>query len=173
LLWPMASLLPADGGKRASERDLQNHTKTLDFVQAESAIGNPRFARLRSAGFTRVFVQPGKGRSAHHHDHAPHGLSAVCTPSRNAAVGGARHSYHLSGSATDFSIDGDARAVHAYLSSNRSLGGLKHYGGNLFHIDVGPRRTREPSVNGSDAFVTAGTLSGETTLWGMSSEETC
>jgi uncharacterized protein YcbK (DUF882 family) len=56
-------------------------------------------------------------------------------------VGGARHSYHLSGSAIDFRIHGNARAVHAYLSSNRSVGGLKHYGGGLFHIDVGPRRT--------------------------------
>ena len=74
--------------------------------------------------------------------YGPVTVNSTCrSPSRNAAVGGARHSYHLSGSATDFRIHGNARAVHAFLSSNRSLGGLKHYGGGLFHIDVGPRRT--------------------------------
>jgi peptidase M15-like protein len=74
--------------------------------------------------------------------YGPVTVNSTCrNPSRNAAVGGARHSYHLSGSATDFRIHGNARAVHAYLSSNRSVGGLKHYGGGLFHIDVGPRRT--------------------------------
>ena len=74
--------------------------------------------------------------------YGPVTVNSTCrSPSRNAAVGGARHSYHLSGSATDFRIHGNARAVHAYLSSNRSVGGLKHYGGGLFHIDVGPRRT--------------------------------
>ena len=74
--------------------------------------------------------------------YGPVTVNSTCrSPSRNAAVGGARHSYHLSGSATDFRIQGNARAVHAYLSSNRSVGGLRHYGGGLFHIDVGPRRT--------------------------------
>jgi hypothetical protein len=74
--------------------------------------------------------------------YGPVTVNSTCrSPSRNAAVGGARHSYHLSGSATDFRTHGNARAVHAYLSSNRSVGGLKHYGGGLFHIDVGPRRT--------------------------------
>ena len=74
--------------------------------------------------------------------YGPVTVNSTCrSPSRNAAVGGARHSYHLSGSATDFRIQGNARAVHAFLSSNRSVGGLKHYGGGLFHIDVGPRRT--------------------------------
>ena len=72
--------------------------------------------------------------------YGPVTVNSTCrSPSRNAAVGGARHSYHLSGSATDFRIHGNARAVHAHLSSNRSVGGLKHYGGGLFHI--GPRRT--------------------------------
>ncbi len=74
--------------------------------------------------------------------YGPVTVNSTCrNPSRNAAVGGARHSYHLSGSAADFRIHGNARAVHAHLSSNRSVGGLKHYGGGLFHIDVGPRRT--------------------------------
>ena len=69
-------------------------------------------------------------------------VNSTCrSVTRNAAVGGARHSYHLSGSAADFRIHSNARAVHAYLSAHRSVGGLKHYGGGLFHVDVGPRRT--------------------------------
>jgi hypothetical protein len=28
----------------------------------------------------------------------------------------------------------------AFLRSHGSVGGLKHYGGGLFHIDSGPRR---------------------------------
>ena len=69
-------------------------------------------------------------------------VNSTCrSVARNAAVGGARHSYHLSGSAADFRIHSNARAVHAYLSAHRSVGGLKHYGGGLFHVDVGPRRT--------------------------------
>jgi uncharacterized protein YcbK (DUF882 family) len=31
--------------------------------------------------------------------------------------------------------------VLAFLRKNRVVGGLKHYGGGLFHIDIGPRRT--------------------------------
>lgn len=60
----------------------------------------------------------------------------------NAAVGGARRSQHLTGDAVDFRVHGaNARAVYAYLKSSGSVGGLKHYGGGLFHIDTGPRRT--------------------------------
>jgi uncharacterized protein YcbK (DUF882 family) len=69
-------------------------------------------------------------------------VNSTCrSVTRNAAVGGARHSYHLSGSAADIRIHSNASAVHAYLSAHRSVGGLKHYGGGLFHVDVGPRRT--------------------------------
>jgi Peptidase M15 len=58
----------------------------------------------------------------------------------NRAAGGAGQSYHLSGKAVDFRVSGGAGAVYASLSANSAVGGLKHYGGGLFHIDTGPRR---------------------------------
>lgn len=60
---------------------------------------------------------------------------------RNARVGGAHRSKHLTGDAVDFRVRGNVRAVHAFLRSNGSVGGLKHYGGGLFHIDTGARRS--------------------------------
>ena len=58
---------------------------------------------------------------------------------RNRRVGGARRSYHLTGDAADIRIWGNVRAAARYLRS--VAGGYKHYGGGLFHIDTGPRRT--------------------------------
>ncbi len=60
---------------------------------------------------------------------------------RNARVGGARRSYHLTGNAADFRVAGQVKEVYAFLKGNRSVGGLKHYGFGLFHIDTGPRRS--------------------------------
>jgi len=34
-----------------------------------------------------------------------------------------------------------AVAVHAHLAQTIGVGGLKHYGDGLFHVDNGPRRT--------------------------------
>lgn len=59
----------------------------------------------------------------------------------NAAVGGAKHSHHLNGNAVDFRVRGNPSPVLAYLRSSGSVGGIKHYGGGLFHVDTGPRRT--------------------------------
>jgi hypothetical protein len=59
----------------------------------------------------------------------------------NARVGGARHSHHLTGNAVDFRVRGNWRGVWAYLRSSGGVGGIKHYGGGLFHIDTGARRT--------------------------------
>jgi Peptidase M15 len=68
-------------------------------------------------------------------------VSSTCrSVSANRAAGGATHSYHLSGEAVDFRVSGNAGAVHAALAANGAVGGLKHYGGGLFHIDTGPRR---------------------------------
>jgi hypothetical protein len=57
----------------------------------------------------------------------------------NRAVGGASHSYHLTGNAADIVVHGNLRGAMAYLRS--SVGGYKYYGGGRFHIDTGPRRT--------------------------------
>ncbi|HRK19072.1 MAG TPA: D-Ala-D-Ala carboxypeptidase family metallohydrolase [Hyphomicrobiaceae bacterium] len=59
----------------------------------------------------------------------------------NRRVGGASQSKHLTGDAVDFRIHGNVSATYAYLRSSGSVGGLKHYGGGLFHIDTGPRRS--------------------------------
>lgn len=56
----------------------------------------------------------------------------------NAAVGGAAHSYHLTGNAVDFRVHGNVTAAANYL--NGRVGGFKHSGDGLFHIDTGPRR---------------------------------
>ena len=69
-------------------------------------------------------------------------VSSTCrSKKRNARVGGARRSQHLSGNAVDFRVHANHRAAYAYLKNLGSVGGYKHYGGGLFHIDVGPRRT--------------------------------
>ena len=61
--------------------------------------------------------------------------------SHNRKVGGAKKSHHLTGDAVDFRVRGNVRAVHAFLRSHGSIGGIKHYGGGLFHVDTGPRRS--------------------------------
>lgn len=59
----------------------------------------------------------------------------------NARVGGAGHSYHIGGNAADFTVKGNVRRALAFLGSQRSVGGLKHYRDGHFHIDTGPRRS--------------------------------
>jgi len=69
-------------------------------------------------------------------------VNSTCRSKRhNARVGGARRSQHLTGSAVDFRVHGKYGAAYAYLRSLPGVGGYKHYGGGLFHIDTGPRRT--------------------------------
>ena len=69
-------------------------------------------------------------------------VTSTCrSQSANRAAGGASKSYHLSGEAVDFRVAGNTGAVQSYLARHASVGGLKHYGGGLFHIDTGPRRT--------------------------------
>lgn len=69
-------------------------------------------------------------------------VTSTCrSQASNRAAGGASKSYHLSGEAIDFRVPGaSSGAVYAYLSNSGSVGGLKHYGGGLFHVDTGPRR---------------------------------
>lgn len=67
-------------------------------------------------------------------------VNSTCRSRRhNRRVGGARRSHHLTGNAADIRIWGNVRAAARYLRS--VAGGYKHYGGGLFHIDTGPRRT--------------------------------
>jgi uncharacterized protein YcbK (DUF882 family) len=68
-------------------------------------------------------------------------VTSTCrSRSANRAAGGAFKSYHLSGEAVDFRVSGGHGSVYAFLSRHGSVGGLKHYGGGLYHIDTGPRR---------------------------------
>lgn len=67
-------------------------------------------------------------------------VNSTCrSRSRNRRVGGASRSWHLTGQAVDLRVFGNIRAAAAYLRSRG--GGYKHYGGGLFHIDNGPKRT--------------------------------
>jgi hypothetical protein len=69
-------------------------------------------------------------------------VNSTCRgPGHNARVGGAKHSFHLTGHAADFRVSSSPSAVLAFLRARGDVGGLKHYGGGLFHIDTGPRRT--------------------------------
>jgi hypothetical protein len=75
-------------------------------------------------------------------NYGPVTVNSTCrSKSRNAAVGGAPRSKHLTGDAADFRVSGNVGATYAFLKSHGSVGGLKHYGGGLFHIDNGERRT--------------------------------
>ena len=69
-------------------------------------------------------------------------VNSTCrSRAHNARVGGARRSFHLTGNAADFRISSEPRAVLAFLRERKDVGGLKHYGHGVFHIDTGPRRT--------------------------------
>ena len=75
-------------------------------------------------------------------NYGPVTVNSTCrSRSHNASVGGAPKSYHLQGEAVDFRIHANASAAYASLRGNGNVGGLKHYGGGLFHIDTGPRRS--------------------------------
>lgn len=67
-------------------------------------------------------------------------VNSTCrSKSHNARVGGASRSMHLTGDAADFRVNGNWGAAASYIRG--LVGGFKHYGGGLFHIDTGPRRT--------------------------------
>ena len=67
-------------------------------------------------------------------------VNSTCrSKSHNAAVGGASRSMHLTGDAADFRIHGNWGAASGFIRG--MVGGFKHYGGGLFHIDTGSKRT--------------------------------
>lgn len=75
-------------------------------------------------------------------NYGPVTVSSTCrSKSHNSRVGGAPRSKHLSGDAADFRVHSNVSATYAFLKSSGSVGGLKHYGGGLFHIDNGDRRS--------------------------------
>ncbi len=75
-------------------------------------------------------------------NYGPVTVSSTCrSKSHNSRVGGAPRSKHLSGDAADFRVHSNVSATYAYLKSSGTVGGLKHYGGGLFHIDNGDRRS--------------------------------
>jgi hypothetical protein len=80
-------------------------------------------------------------------------VNSTCRSKRhNAKVGGATRSYHLTGSAVDFRISGAVQPVLDFLTGKRTVGGLKHYGFGVFHIDTGPRRTWANNSWGSSKY---------------------
>ena len=69
-------------------------------------------------------------------------VNSTCrSKTHNAQVGGASRSYHLTGNAVDFRIAANTAAVSRFLLGKKAVGGFKHYGFGVFHIDTGPRRT--------------------------------
>lgn len=67
-------------------------------------------------------------------------VNSTCrSASHNRRVGGASKSWHLTGDAADFRVHGNWGAAASFLRS--AAGGFKHYGGGLFHIDTGPKRS--------------------------------
>ncbi len=59
----------------------------------------------------------------------------------NRSVGGASKSYHLNCQAADLRVHGNVASAASFLRNHGSVGGFHHYGGGLFHIDTGPKRT--------------------------------
>jgi hypothetical protein len=69
-------------------------------------------------------------------------VNSTCrSKAHNARVGGASRSFHLTGNAVDFRVAANTAAVSRFLLGKKNVGGFKHYGFGLFHIDTGPRRT--------------------------------
>ena len=137
----------SDGEERRTKR----HTRVASLGRTKSDGDSDRPQRRRSLSGGSVNWTADSGcldstlRGIMHSlasNYGPVTVNSTCrSRSHNASVGGAPKSYHLRGEAVDFRVHGNASAVYASLRNNGNVGGLKHYGGGLFHIDTGPRRS--------------------------------
>lgn len=121
-------------------------TQTVPSSNSSTSTSKPKSvtggsARVRWVANSRCI--PARLRSAIYHVARTYGrvrVNSTCRSRRhNRRVGGASRSYHLKGMAADIRIFGNIRAAARYLRS--IAGGYKHYGGGLFHIDTGPKRS--------------------------------
>ncbi len=112
----------------------------IDTAPAKSVTGGGGIRWVASAGCLNGTLRSVVAQVAASYGHVT--VNSTCRgKSHNRKVGGAPKSHHLTGDAVDFRVRGNVRAVYAYLRSHGSIGGVKHYGGGLFHIDTGPRRS--------------------------------
>jgi hypothetical protein len=117
------SNLGADLGKPQDDKDSVSGGSGIRWVASAGCLGADLKAVLAevAAQYGEVVVN-----------------STCRSQGHNAEVGGAPHSYHLSGNAVDFRVNGNVAGAAAFLNSR--VGGYRHYGGGLFHVDTGPRR---------------------------------
>ena len=124
--------------KRRKNKKTTSRSARKNYSTASKGGGNVKWVASRSCLNARL-------RSIVYQVASRYGsvtVSSTCrSKSRNRRVGGAKRSKHLSGNAVDFRVHGRYKAAYAFLKSHSGVGGYKHYGGGLFHIDTGPRRT--------------------------------
>ncbi len=111
----------------------------VDTAPAKSLSGGSGVRWVAPAGCLNGALKSVVAQVAANYGHVT--VSSTCrSRKRNASVGGAKKSHHLTGNAVDFRVRGNVKGAYAFLSGHGSVGGFKHYGGGLFHIDTGPRR---------------------------------
>jgi len=140
--------------KRSQRRKALRNRKKVRVASLGNTLSLPRSTRkLRRKSITgggarvqwvaRSSCVPGRLKAAINYVARNFGrvrVNSTCRSRRhNRRVGGASRSWHLSGRAADIRVFGNIRKAARYL--RRVAGGYKHYGGGLFHIDTGPKRS--------------------------------
>jgi uncharacterized protein YcbK (DUF882 family) len=133
---------------RRVARSSSSSSERKTASSSRSSSSSKSASRSRSGGGNVNWIASascldGSLKSAIYHVAANYGSVTVNSTCRSAAhnrrVGGAPRSKHLTGDAADIRIYGNVSGATAYLRS--TVGGFKHYGGGLYHIDNGPRRS--------------------------------